>query len=192
VLLKKNGLTLNDVHVQNLDYPDHVAALANGKIDASITAEPQATEAVRAGSAVRIMGNDAWYPNQQLSVVNYGAEFLKRKEDATKFMRACIRASRFYYGALKDGHFAGPNANEVIGILTETTSLKDRDIYKTIHPSSVNPDGKLNVSSMRNDLAYFRDQGLVKGKVRVEDVVDESFVNAALAQLGPYKKGSRA
>jgi NitT/TauT family transport system substrate-binding protein len=45
---------------------------------------------------------------------------------------------------------------------------------------------------MRNDLAYFRDQGLVKGNVRVEDVVDESFVNAALAQLGPYKKGSRA
>lgn len=191
-LLQKSGLGFNDVRVQNLDYPDHVAALANGKIDASVTAEPFAAAAVRDGSAVRVMGDDAWYPDQQLSVVNYSGEFAKRRDEATRFMRAVIRASRFYYESLKDGHFAGANASEVIAILSESTKLKDGSIYKAIYPSSVSPDGKLNVASMRRDLDYFKSQGLVKGNVRVEDVVDASFVNAAVAQLGPYKPRAHA
>jgi NitT/TauT family transport system substrate-binding protein len=45
---------------------------------------------------------------------------------------------------------------------------------------------------MRRDLDYFKSQGLVKGNVRVEDVVDASFVNAAVAQLGPYKPRAHA
>lgn len=187
-LLRAHGLGFNDIQVQNLDYPDHVAALANGKIDASITAEPFATRAVLDGSARRIMGDDAWYPDQQLSVVNYSSAFSKRKSEATQFMRAVIRASRFYFESLSGGHFAGPNANEVIAILTETTKLKDPTIYRAIYPSSLSPDGKLNLASMRKDLAYFKNQGIVTGTVRVEDVVDQSFVNEAVKSLGPYAR----
>ena len=186
-LLRKYGLGLSDVHVQNLDYPDHVAALANGKVDASITAEPFATRAVADGSARRIMGDDAWYPDQQLSVVNYSSAFSKRTDEATRFMRATIRASRFFFGALRGGHIAGPNADEVIAILTATTKLKDPAVYRKIFPSSPSPDGKLNLASMRKDLAYFKSQGIVTGNVRVEDVVDQSFVNAAVRSLGEYR-----
>lgn len=125
-LLKRYGLKLDDVKLVSLAYPDHVAALANGKIDASITSEPDATAAERLGAAVRVMGSDAWYPNQQLSVVIYGGDFIKNHRDvAVKFMKAYIRGARFYDEALKGGHLAGPNANEVIGILTESTSIKD-------------------------------------------------------------------
>jgi NitT/TauT family transport system substrate-binding protein len=187
-LLRTHGLGFSDVHVQNLDYPDHVAALGNGKVDASITAEPFATRAVMDGSARRVLGDDAWYPDQQLSVVNYSDAFSKRTDDATRFMRAVIRASRFYFDALSGGHLAGPNAGEVIAILTETTNLKDPAIYRRIYPSSLNPDGKLNLASMRKDLAYFKNQGLVTGTIRVEDVVDESFVTAAVRSLGPHKR----
>jgi NitT/TauT family transport system substrate-binding protein len=134
------------------------------------------------------MGNDLWYPNQQLSVVIYSNDFIAKHRDvAQRFMRAYIKGARFYYGALKDGHFAGPNAREVIAILTETTNIKDPGTYREIRPSALNPDGRLNLVSMRKDLAYFRDQGIVEGKVTVEDVVDESFVRAAAKELGPYK-----
>lgn len=44
---------------------------------------------------------------------------------------------------------------------------------------------------MRRDLQYFKDQGMIEGNIKVEDVVDESFVTAALAELGPYKPGKR-
>ena len=40
-------------------------------------------------------------------------------------MRAYIKAVREYNDALKDGRIAGPNAEEVIAILTEHTFIKD-------------------------------------------------------------------
>ncbi len=187
-LLKKYGLGWNDVKVVNLDYPNHVAALQNGKVDASITTEPEASEAVLLGGATRIMGDDAWYPNQEISVMIYSGAFIREHRDlARKFMRAYLRAARYYIGALKNGHFAGPNAADVISILQATTSLKDPEAYKTLTPGSIDPNGKLNLASMRKDLQYFRDQGLIEGNVKVEDVVDESILNDVLKELGPYK-----
>ena len=187
-LLKKYGLTWNDIKRVNLDYPDHVAALQSGKVDASVTTEPQATEAVLSGSATRIMGDDAWYPNQEISVLIYGGAFIRDHRDvAHKFMRAYLRAARYYIGALRDGHFAGPNAADVIAILTATTSLKDPAAYKAMTPGSIDPNGKLKLASMRKDLQYFKDQGLIEGNVKVEDVIDESILNEVLKEMGPYK-----
>ena len=51
-----------------------------------------------------------------------------------------------------------------------------------------NPDGRLNVDSMKKDLAFFKETGDVTGKVEVGQVVDESFAAAALKELGPYRK----
>ncbi len=187
-LLKKYGLGWNDIKRVNLDYPEHVAALQNGKVDASITSEPEATEAEATGGVTRIMGNDAWYPNQQLSTLIYSGAFIKDHRDlAKKFMRAYLRGVRYYVGSLKGGHFAGSNAADVMAILTEKTSLKDPNFYKKMTPGWINPDGKLNLVSMRKDLQYFKDQGLIEGNVKVEDVVDESILTEVLKEVGPYK-----
>ena len=187
-LLKKYGLGWSDVKRVNLDYPEHVAALQNAKVDASITTEPEASQAVQLGGVTRVMGDDAWYPNQEISVLIYGGAFMREHRDlARKFMRAYLRAARYYVGALRGGHFAGPNAADVIAILTATTGLKDAAAYKTLTPGSIDPDGKLNLASMRKDLQYFKDQGLIDGNVKVEDVVDESVLNEALKDLGAYK-----
>lgn len=187
-LLKKYGLTFSDVNVVNLGYPEHVAAFANGKIDASITTEPQATLAELGGNVTRVMGDDQWYPNQEISVLIFGGDFIKNhRDEAKKFMRAYLRAVRYYVGALKDGHFAGPNAADVISILTETTKLKNQDAYKKLTPGFIDPNGRLNLASMRKDLQYFKDRGLIDGKVRVEDVVDQSILNEVLKEMGPYK-----
>jgi NitT/TauT family transport system substrate-binding protein len=190
-LLKKYGLTWSDIKRVNLDYPEHVAALHNAKVDASITTEPEASEAEALGGVTRIMGDDAWYPNQQISVLIYGGAFIREHRDlARKFMRAYLRAVRFYLGALRGGHFAGPNATEVVSILSAATNLKDPAAYKTMTPSAIDPNGKLNLASMRRDLQYFKDQGLIEGNVRVEDVVDESILTDVLKEIGPYR-GSR-
>ena len=187
-LLKKYGLGWSDIKRVNLDYPEHVAALQNGKVDASITTEPEASQAVAGGGVTRIMGDDAWYPNQEISVLIYSGAFIREHRDvAKKFMRAYLRAVRYYVGALKGGHFEGPNAADVISILTATTGLKDPAAYKALVPGSINPDGKLNLASMRKDLQYFKDQGLIDGNVTVENVVDESILTEVLKDVGRYK-----
>ena len=170
-----------------MPFPQHVLALSNGAVDASITTEPSATEAIKRGAAVRLMSDDVIYPNHQLAVVMYGGDFIRdQPEAAKKFMRAYIRGVRYYNDALKDGRLAGPNAEDVIAILTESTSIKDPEIFKTITPNGVNPNGEANLASLRKDLAFYKAQGLVTGKVTIEQAVDNSFVDAAIKELGPY------
>lgn len=186
--LKKAGLKPSDVERLYLGFPQHVMALQNKAVDAALTTEPSATEAVRSGAAVRVMGDDQIYPNHQLAVVLYASTFAHAHPRAAKaFMRAYIRAVRDYNDALSGGRLAGPNADEVIAILTEYTPIKDPAIYRAIVPQGTNPDGKLNVASLENDLAFFKSEGVVKGNVTVAQVVDTSFVDAALRALGPYK-----
>lgn len=186
--LKKGGLKWTDVDVVYMGFPQHVIALQNKAVDASVTTEPSATRAEQMGAAVRYMSGDVAYPNQQVAVILYGGKFIKEQpEIGRKFMRAYIRAVRDYNDALKGGRLAGPNANEIIGILTKHTNIKDPKVYASITPNGCDPDGKVNEASLRRDLDFFRERGLIEGNVKVEQVIDHSFVAAALKELGPYK-----
>ncbi|MBA2689737.1 MAG: ABC transporter substrate-binding protein [Burkholderiales bacterium] len=186
--LKKGGLKYKDVDVVDMAFPQHVLAFANKAIDASITNEPTVTRAVKDGVAVRVAGNDVFYPDQQTAVVLYGGEFIKNQpEAARKFMRAYIRAIRDYNDALKDGKIAGPNADEIIAILTEYTAIKDASIYRVMTPNACDPDGHVNVKSLHKDFDFFKEQGLIEGKVTVEQAIDNSFAEAVLKELGPYR-----
>jgi NitT/TauT family transport system substrate-binding protein len=187
-LLKSVGLKYSDVETVDMPLPDHVAALKNRSVDASGSVEPGPALAVRSGDAVVIKSDDEILPNHQIAVLLYAEDFARKQpEAAKKFMRAYIRAVRFYNGALKDGRLDGPNADAVIAILSEATPIKSRDIYKLITPTGMNPDGRVNKASLAYDLAFYAEQGLVKGAVNLDDVVDGTFVEAALKELGPYR-----
>jgi NitT/TauT family transport system substrate-binding protein len=186
--LKMAGLKDSDVERVYLSFPEHVMALQNKAVDGSLTTEPSATQAVQSGAAVRVMGDDQIYPNHQLAVLLYSTTFIKAHPDAAlAFMRAYIRAARDYNDALANGRLAGPNANQVISILTKYTPIKDASLYRQIVPQGTDPDGKLNIASLEQDLAFYKREGVINGNVTVAQVVDTSFAEAAVKQLGPYK-----
>jgi NitT/TauT family transport system substrate-binding protein len=187
--LKMGGLKYGDVDVVYLGFPEHLPAFLNKGIDAAISNEPTMTLEIEQGAAVRIVGNDVTYPDQQTAVVFYSERFIKSRHDvAERFMRAYIRGVRLYNDALKDGRLAGPAAGQIIPILSKYTSTKDEAMFRRIIPSAVNPDGEVNVAGLRRDLAFFREIGLIESKdVSADGVVDGSFVKAAVTQLGPYK-----
>ena len=187
-LLKSAGLKYSDVTTVNMPLPDHVAALGNKAVDAAASVEPAPTIAIRNKFAVLLKGDDEIIPNHQIAVLIYSEKFAKRTDAANRFMRAYIRAVRFYNGALQNGRMTGPNADKVIEILAASTPIKDPSIYKAITPTGMNPDGHVNIKSLADDLAFYREQGLISGAVNMEQLVDHSFVDAALKQLGPYKK----
>ena len=191
--LKRGGLTWADATMVELAFPQHLPAHANKAIDASMTNEPTATEAVKQGVAVRVAGNDEIYPDQQTAVVLYSEMFMRQRPQlALKFMRAYIKAVREYNDALKDGRLAGPNADEVISILTEYTFIKDANIHRRITPAAIDPDGRMSLAGLRNDLAFFKEQKLLQDpSMTVERIIDTSFVEQAVEELGPYKPRGR-
>jgi len=187
-ILKKAGLKTADIERVFMGFPQHVMALQNKAVDAALTTEPSATRALQSGAAVKVMGDDEAYPNHQLAVVLYAGSFIREKpEAARRFMRAYLRGVRDYNDVLKDGRLAGPGSEAIIDILIANTSTKDAAIYRTIHASACNPNGKVNEESLNKDLQYFKDEGLIQGQVSVSQVVDHSFVAAALKDLGPYQ-----
>lgn len=190
-VLKRAGLKSTDVKRVFMGFPQHVLALQNKAVDASLTTEPSATRAVQSGAAVRIMGDDEIYPNHQLAVVLYAGDFIKSNPDAARrFMRAYLRAVRDYNDALQNGKIAGPNAPAVIAVLTQYTHIKDPAVFRAITPQGCNPDGKVNEVTLKKDLQFFKDEGLVKGNVTVDQVVDNAFAEAAAKELGPYKRNA--
>jgi NitT/TauT family transport system substrate-binding protein len=186
--LKAGGLGMKDIDSVYLGFPQQPAAFQNRALDAAVVAEPFITYMLRQGSVVKLMGVDEYAPDFQNAVTLYGAEFIKRKPEAARgFMRALVRAMRFYNDALKDARLAGPNADEVIAIMVKYAALKDAATYRDIVSHGVDPDGGVNVASLKQSWQYFRDSGQIDGSITVDDVLDLSFVKAAAAALGPYR-----
>src|ERR1044071_3113034 len=124
--LEHAGLKYDDVtHVYNMGFPEMVQAMQNGAIDAAPVPEPFNTFGREQGIGVRFSA-DEFYPRQTVAVLLYGPEFIaKRREIAERYMVAYLKGVRFYNGAIKEGRFAGPNAAELIDLLTKETRYKD-------------------------------------------------------------------
>src|SRR3984957_16599312 len=187
-LLKMAGLHYSDVDTVNLPFPDHVAALKNKSVDASASVEPGPAIAIKNGFAELIKSDDQIIPYHQIAVLLYSEKFAQQPDISRRFMRAYLRAVRFYNGALKDSRLAGPNADRVISILAETTKVTDPTIYRDITPTGMNPEGRVNVQSLADDLHFYREQGLIKGDIKLDELVDHSFVDAIVKELGPYRQ----
>ena len=188
-LLEKAGLRIADVERVYLGFPQQAIALENKAVDAALPTEPAASEAVKRGSAVRIIGDDEIYPNHQLAAIFYAGQFITKKPDAAqRFMRAYIRGARDYADAVVNGKLSGAKGEEMIAILTASSQIKDPEIYRTITAANIDPDGKLGIESLKEDLAIFTKEGLIEGKVDINKVIDSSFAEAAVAQLGPYQR----
>jgi NitT/TauT family transport system substrate-binding protein len=184
---EKGGLKYDDVEHIYMSFSDMVVAFRGGAIDAAMALEPWATQAINDGFAVRIAGSDAYYPNQQITVVVYASSFAQSKPDVAKrFMVAYVRALRFYRDALRNGHLTGPTANEMIAIMATDLHL-DPVVLRQMVAASMDPNGRVNAKSLVEDYNIYKQFGMINGTVDMDKVVDMSFADAAAATLGPYK-----
>ncbi len=186
-LLAMANLTTNDVERVYLAFPQQVIALQNKVADAAMPTEPFVTTAVNNGSGVRIIGDDVIYPGHQLATLFYTGPFVQKNPDeARRFMRAYISAARDYNDAIEGTHLAGPKGEEMISILTRYSLVTDPDVHRSLTAVNIDPDGKLNIASLREDIDIFIKEGLIEGKVDANKVIDTSFAEAAVKDLGPY------
>ena len=72
-----------------------------------------------------------------------------------------------------DGAFGGPAAPEVISIMTKYSLTNYPNVYKVTTPPAIDPNGRLNIDSMRKDWQFFKDTRQTDDSVTVDQVVDE-------------------
>lgn len=184
--LTKGGLTFEDINYTSLSFPDMISAFANGAIDAAIVIEPYVSRIESQGTAVRWRGNTDFAGNHQVAAIMYGPNFIRdQPEVARRWMIAYIRGVRDYndaFGPKRQGRDA------VIGILAKHTVVKEPRDYEQMRPAGLDPDGKLELSSVANDLAYYQRSGQVTQPVELRGVIDTSYQEYAVQRLGPYQR----
>jgi NitT/TauT family transport system substrate-binding protein len=184
--LQTASLTTRDVELVQLPFPDMLPALGNRSIDASILIEPFVTTAVERGVAVKWPGAENVYPDQQVAVLLYAQPFIQDKPDlARRFTLAYVRALRDYNDAFVKKDAA--SRQEVIGILTKHTTMKDPNLYEKVAMPGLDPDGRVNKDALKADQAYYIEIGKQQAAVNIDELVDTSFIQYAIQQLGAYR-----
>jgi NitT/TauT family transport system substrate-binding protein len=181
--LALGNLTLADVELVELPFPDMIPAFGNGNIDAAHSAEPLTTIAVERGVAVLWRGTGEYAPGTASSLVTYGPSLLEQQpEVGRRWLVAFMRGSRDYKRAVERGE----RRAEVVQVLTKHTSVKDPAMYERMGAGFVEPDLAIDMADIAAQAAYYVRQGLLQGGFDVATLEDRGFREAALARLGPY------
>ncbi len=184
--LKQGGLTISDVELVTMGYPDMLAAYSNKAIDAAIQLEPLVTSTVEKGLAVRWPAgapSSIYGGEYQAAGLVVSEQFSKDVDTARRWMVGYVKGLRDY----NDAFVKGKDRAAVIGMITKYTSDKDQALYDKMVLPYLNPDGKVHAASMQMDLDYFKQMGYYTGNVTVQSMMDNQFVEYAVQQLGPYR-----
>ncbi|MDO8691925.1 MAG: ABC transporter substrate-binding protein [Dehalococcoidia bacterium] len=183
-LLKQGGLTIKDVDLLGLATPDMLTGFANKGIDAAVQMESALTATVEQGLAVRWQGSHTIYGGQyQAAELIASEQFMKNTDVARRFMVAYLKSLRDY----NDAFVKKVNRADIVAIIAKATNM-DPALFDKMGMPYLDPDGKMDVNSMKMDLDYFKQMGYYTGKLELQPQIDTQFIDYALQQLGPYKK----
>ncbi len=175
--LAQGGLTLADVDLQTLAFPDAVAALGSGAIDAAILGEPTATLAEQQGVGV-ILTNNFDVQGVTPTMVYANTDFLSSNPDAAaKLMAAYVKACR----AIMERGFSDP---EILPIIAEYTGLPVELITASVSPQFTT-DGEISVESLTTLQTFFRGMGELSYDTDIDPstMIDSTAVDAGLVIL---------
>lgn len=181
-LQKANATWKDQSGIQYMPFPDILAALGSGKLDAGTLTEPVVTQAVQQGIATVFIPAGQAIPGAHLSVLQYSRAFATNQPDAAnRFMVAYLQGVRDYL----DAFFGMKDRDAAIKQLSQSLSLKDPKIWEMSHPESIDPNGKVNVDDLKAQAQFYSDQGTLQGGVPdIAKYVDTRFAEAAVKQLG--------
>ena len=183
-LLKEAGLSQDDMRIEALNFPEANAALAAKSLDVVIQIEPLVQAAVDQGYAVRWLGLDQIRPNQQIAVIGYGPSItVDNPALGRAFMLAYLRGVRDYTRAFTTGQ----GRAEIVATIAKYSTVKNPATVDAMAPVGLNPDGRINVESLIEDQQFYVEQGTVPTPIDMRQIVDDSYVDAALAVLGRYQ-----
>jgi NitT/TauT family transport system substrate-binding protein len=179
--LARGGLTLADVNLQEVPFPDMLPALANRSLDAGITLEPFLALGLARGVFEVFHPVGDFYPDQQIAVLLYSPQFAAQTDAASRFMVAYLRGLRDF----ADAFYRDVGREQVVDVLARNTVVQDRALYAAMIPHQVDRNGQLNREGLAADLDWYAAHGYLTGdKPDLNTVIDMRFVDYALAQLG--------
>ena len=184
--LRRGGLTFDDVEVVTVAMgEERHRALADGTIDLTTVGRPQSIAEGRDAGAFVVWKYDYdIQPGRQVWSVIFGDRFRSERPDAARrYVRAYLRGARAYHDAFEHG----VERDEIVTVLAAEARTSEDTVANKMNPMGLNPDGYINMATVADDLRWLEQEGVLPRPVPVDQIVDHSYLEDALAELGRYQ-----
>jgi NitT/TauT family transport system substrate-binding protein len=181
LLADKYGFKLSDVKIVPLQSLSNAAAALKGEtVDAALLPVSTARKLMDDGGA-KLLG---WVGDEtpwQLGAVFASPKTLANKPLVTKLLTALERADREYHdvvlSTVTDGKAAiNDKTRPLLEIIAKYTNLSVEQVVGNC--AYVDPDGKLDVKNVDNQIKWLREQGFADKGFDANAIIDKDFVKA--------------
>jgi NitT/TauT family transport system substrate-binding protein len=185
-ILEKEGLALADVKIVPLQaMPATMEALKGKQVDAILVPQPFPGAAESQGFGKILAWAGDLYP-WQIATIFYSKGFAADRATAVAFMKGYVRASRQYFDAAlvqKDGkHVPGPGYDELVDITARYTGARP-EVIRLGFPYQ-DRNGRLLLTDIDRQMKWWVAHGFMKSALPMDQIVDTSFLEAAIRELG--------
>jgi len=179
--LAENKMTRADVRIVAMGYPELLAALSSGSVDAGYLPEPLLTKGVLEGRVKILVPVVNIVPGDNIGMMFFGKQFVDKRDLATRWLMAYVEGVRFAQSP--------QNRDEVIRIVAKYTKV-EVPVLETIYDKritwpQVDPNGRVDAAKMlAGQGEYFLQTKQVDKLPEPTRIFDPTLLDAALKQLG--------
>ncbi len=184
-ILAKDNVSIKDVDIKILSFVNMGIALTNKAIDAALVIQPWASQYVEKGIAKVFADPDDYADPKPLTIAvnmvntDWAA---KNKDLMDRYYLAYSRGVREYCQA----YHGGKNRQEVIDIIVRTGLEERPEVLANTPWPARNVSGRINIPVLLDMQKYYINEGLATRELGVEQLVNNQYVDAAAAKLGPF------
>jgi ABC-type nitrate/sulfonate/bicarbonate transport system substrate-binding protein len=178
--LRRDGLTIKDVQVKLMPFPDMVPALESGSVDAAILSEPFPTLAEEKGIAVRPLTKAPGAKPVPITAIFWNKEWAAANPDlANRVMIAYLKAARDL--ALGDGW----QGDKTLDVIVKFTPAKP-DVLKKARPHALDANLEMDASVLDSMQKFNAELGYLKYKELqpVGKLFNFAYRDRAVQELG--------
>jgi NitT/TauT family transport system substrate-binding protein len=191
-LLELGGLSINDVDLKVLPFPQYAVAFANKAIDAALVIPPWTTQYANDNIAVPFLSSDDLIKPtpMTIAVAMINTDWAKKDPAlARNYFTAYLRGVRDYCQA----YHGAPIRKEFVDLLIKSGVERRPEILNDPNAwPARSPDGKINTASMLDMQSWYVKHKLSTTELPAERVVDTSYADYAVKKLGPFVLENKA
>jgi NitT/TauT family transport system substrate-binding protein len=178
LIAEKYGIDMKTIALKPLQQNTVItSALAGGTVDFAIVSNVYGLGPVAKGQA-KVLG---WVGDEtpwQLGVTAVTPKTADTRVDfVERFLRAYRKGARLYHDAVTgpdEREHLNAGADDVIAIIAKTIGQTPEEVKPAI--AYADPEERLDVKDILHQIEWFKEQGMLKGDVDTDTVIDKRYV----------------